>query len=494
MHNPTSKPDTRLVNRDIGVNMKWSNTCNYCGLYWTDCTCHERDYPEQVNYDHYESSWDENQYEQEQNYAFWDPDWDPERIEEIENAIKIFNISKFRGTSLTAITARIVRDLSEEEREDQGFTKSEIEKLYKACILENIIIDKIVDCNVCGCPTDKSDEICDFCISENYTYVIKLKPDFAEAYYQRGLAKYKSNQFELAISDFDKAIELNPDFAEVHYRRGRLKFWKSVYKILEEEYELSQSELGNLRPKRADIPLSDLNSSISDFDKAIELDPNLTEAYFYRARAKDESKQYASAVADFDKAIEIEPGYVEDLHYREIAKRKAFDDYIALGNAELLKSESYNAVRYFDKAIEMQLDSAEAYYGRGLSVMYGKGISLGSCRYESATSDFNRAIELTPNDPKVYYRRGDAKHKLEQFESAIADYDRAIELSPDFYYAYYHRGHTKFKIKQFESAIVDYDKTIEPTPDCVEPYYYRGLAKFCLSEYHAAIADFSIVI
>ena len=449
---------TRFAIGDIGVNMKWSNSCSYCGCYWTVCTCHEHDYPEEVNYYHDEYS---------------------TRCNMCGEAIVSPTPINFSGTC----------SWCEKELQDESLSAAyEYAKSCGGTVVVSGGKVSVVDIR------EESDEQYGDDRDNNFTQTIKLKPDYAEAYYRRGCARYKWNQFGLANSDFDKAIELKPDYAEAYYRRGRLKFWQSEYQVIEAEYELSHSESGTLNLKCSDTPPLDLTSSISDFDKAVELNPDSAEAYFYRGRAKDRSNQFASAVADFDKAIELQPDYVEAVHYREIAKRKAFDDYIAWGNAELRKPESYYAIDYFDKAIEMQPDSAVAYYSRGLAKMYGKGYSLGSCRYESANSDFDKAIELTPDDPKVYYRRGDVKHKLKQFESAIADYDKAIELSPDFYYAYYHRGHTKYKLKHFESAISDYDKTIEPTPDCVDPYYYRGLAKFCLSEYDAAIADFSIVI
>ncbi len=415
---------TRFAIGDIGVNMKWSNSCSYCGCYWTVCTCHEHDYPEEVNYYHDEYS---------------------TRCNMCGEAIVSPTPINFSGTC----------SWCEKELQDESLSAAyEYAKSCGGTVVVSGGKVSVVDIR------EESDEQYGDDRDNNFTQTIKLKPDYAEAY----------------------------------YRRGRLKFWQSEYEVIEAEYELSHSESGTLNLKCSDTPPPDLTSSISDFNKAVELNPDSAEAYFYRGRAKDRSNQFASAVADFDKAIELQPDYVEAVHYREIAKRKAFDDYIAWGNAELCKPESYYAIDYFDKAIEMQPDCAEAYYSRGLAKMYGKGISLGACRYESATSDFDKAIVITPDDPKVYYRRGDVKHKLKQFESAIADYDKAIELSPDFDYAYYHRGHTKYKLKQFESAISDYDKTIEPTPDCVDPYYYRGLAKFCLSEYDAAIADFSIVI
>ncbi len=48
---------------------------------------------------------------------------------------------------------------------------------------------------------------------EDYNKAIELDPDFAEAYYLRGVAYYVFDDPEQAIEDFTKAIELDPNFA-----------------------------------------------------------------------------------------------------------------------------------------------------------------------------------------------------------------------------------------------------------------------------------------
>ena len=57
-----------------------------------------------------------------------------------------------------------------------------------------------------------------------------------------------------------------------------------------------------------------------------------------------------------------------------------------------------------------------------------------------AISHYDKAIQLDP-DTAVYYRnRGVAYNKLAQYENAITDYTMAIQLDPDYALAYYNRG------------------------------------------------------
>ena len=50
----------------------------------------------------------------------------------------------------------------------------------------------------------------------DYDLAIDLDPDYAEAYYRRGLAKQSLEQYEAAIIDYNDAIRINPDYAEAY--------------------------------------------------------------------------------------------------------------------------------------------------------------------------------------------------------------------------------------------------------------------------------------
>lgn len=54
--------------------------------------------------------------------------------------------------------------------------------------------------------------------------VIRVMPEFSQAYHYRGLAFYNNDQKKLALEDFNKAIMLDPDFAIAYRNRGILHF------------------------------------------------------------------------------------------------------------------------------------------------------------------------------------------------------------------------------------------------------------------------------
>jgi tetratricopeptide (TPR) repeat protein len=57
----------------------------------------------------------------------------------------------------------------------------------------------------------------------DYTKAIEFNPQFADAYFNRGLAKYSLGDKNGSIADWTKAIEVNPQYAEAYYNRGYAK-------------------------------------------------------------------------------------------------------------------------------------------------------------------------------------------------------------------------------------------------------------------------------
>jgi len=77
--------------------------------------------------------------------------------------------------------------------------------------------------------------LCRNCII-NYTKAIELKPDYADAYNNRGNAYAAKGQHEQASADYTKAIELQPDYASVYNNRGnaysgKMKYDQAIYNL-----------------------------------------------------------------------------------------------------------------------------------------------------------------------------------------------------------------------------------------------------------------------
>ncbi len=154
----------------------------------------------------------------------------------------------------------------------------------------------------------------------------------------------------------------------------------------------------------------EVDRAIADYDRAIELKPDLAEAYNNRGNAYWNKGEVDRAIADYDRAIELKPDYAEAYYNRGIAYRN--------------KGEVDRAIADYDRAIELKPDYAEAYNNRGIAY-WNKG------EVDRAIADYDRAIELKPDDAEAYYNRGIAYKMQGNTDQARADFEKSLELSDD---------------------------------------------------------------
>lgn len=123
-----------------------------------------------------------------------------------------------------------------------------------------------------------------------------------------------------------------------------------------------------------------------------------------------------------------------------------------------------------------------AYNDRGNA--HGKKSDL-----QSALADFNKVIELNPEDPDAFYNRGLTYKKLAKIDRAFRDYSEAIKRNPRYAKAYNNRGAIYGQRGEFYDAITDFNHAIFLTGKNASAFYNRGLAYYSLGEYKNAISD-----
>ena len=115
---------------------------------------------------------------------------------------------------------------------------------------------------------------------------IELKPDFADAWNNRGVALDKLGRHEEALEAFDKAIELKPDYSDAWNNRG-----------------VTLGKLGRHE------------EALKAYDKAIELKPDFASAWYNKACSYSLKGDKENALKNLSKAIDL------DAKYKEMAKR-----------------------------------------------------------------------------------------------------------------------------------------------------------------------------
>ncbi len=126
------------------------------------------------------------------------------------------------------------------------------------------------------------------------------------------------------------------------------------------------------------------------------------------------NKDYIGAIAQLNKGIAINPNFSEFYHYRGRAKDLLLDFRGALGDYNLTLTLDPNSI-------------GEVFFERGQ-------IKLSLKDFTGALLDFNKALKLNDKDPRFYLGRGAAKWNLGQKDAGCLDFSKAGELgSSDAY-------------------------------------------------------------
>lgn len=79
-------------------------------------------------------------------------------------------------------------------------------------------------------------------------------------------------------------------------------------------------------------------------------------------------------------------------------------------------------------------------------------------QFEDAIKCFDRAIEINPKSAHVHNGRGLSYRELGNLDKAIHDFSRAIELWIGFADAYYNRGIAYFEQEKYDQALKDFQQ------------------------------------
>lgn len=156
----------------------------------------------------------------------------------------------------------------------------------------------------------------------------------------------------------------------------------------------------------------EFEESLYYFDKAIELRPTLATAYSHRALARVNINDLEGALRDAKQAQRLDDSEI--------------DPYIVIGRVYAIQGESFLALENFNKAVELAPDDGGTYWWRG---RFWRDVVQ---NFVAAYDDFNKAIELEPAIASIYLDRAtllfDAGTSLDLVK---ADLNEAISLSQE---------------------------------------------------------------
>jgi tetratricopeptide (TPR) repeat protein len=172
-----------------------------------------------------------------------------------------------------------------------------------------------------------------------------------------------------------------------------------------------------------------------------------------------------------------------EAYYQRAMARKGRSDSDNEGKAEDLQC----ALKYFDKAVELETAVPVAYYGRARCRMEMSSTpDTESEQWQNAANDCTQAIALDRCFAEAFTTRATARSKLGEVESAMQDLDEALRLNDRLAKAYYNRGNLRLLLAQYELAQADFEKAH------LSGYDDQGNIKWGLSQAYLGQGEFAL--
>ena len=228
-------------------------------------------------------------------------------------------------------------------------------------------------------------------------------------------------QTHKAISLYKQAIDLDPEFALAYAKLAGIQKRKRTYGVPREVW---------------------YDSSMRLIDRALLLEPELTEAYYERAELRIEDDQWELAEKDLAKVIQLDPNNVDALN--------------RLGNRKIDQGDHKEGVRLVLEAWSRQtIDDLEDFNSiNSIALRYYR---IGEI--DSAFIIIDRSLEINPKQPGLLAGLAGAATTQGDLKRSNHYYRKLLSLNPEDYFAMRELARNLTWMGEYEQSIEFFQKS-----------------------------------
>ena len=271
--------------------------------------------------------------------------------------------------------------------------------------------------------------------------------NLSQAYRQKGdfVNAYATIQQAKTIAPTNEMVKKQADIITKEYGANRYSIATSAFEA--GDYQRAINEYSKIKPATVDScigiaasyqALNNTQEAINYYKKAMHIDNKNAELPYYIATIYANNDDLTNAKQYVEMALGKNPNN---------AKAKELAEYIDAKNVEISLA---NAVKLYEEQ-----------------------------NYKSAIEQFNKVLQITPNNATVYYYRAMAFDGLNDYQKAISDYQQTLRYAPDMIIAYYSMGVDYDALNDFTAAKENYKMYVEKS---VDDDAYRRYAQSRINE------------
>jgi tetratricopeptide (TPR) repeat protein len=232
-----------------------------------------------------------------------------------------------------------------------------------------------------------------------------------QAYINNAINNLEEGNIGGALTNLDEAIKLDSTIWVCHYYRGVCK--KQLLRFKESEADFLMALALNPTLVEAHIELGETFIALNDgpkaafqFNKAISKKPLMPEGYCYLGDLAYLERDYEKAERQYKKSVQVDTKFA--LGYLKLGLLLANHQY---SFSPLTKG---SPISLFDKAISVDPSFSWGYFWRGYTL-------LGQLNTEAGLADWNKVVELNPQNPFFAMMRAFLFIELQDFDKAFVD-------------------------------------------------------------------------
>ena len=213
--------------------------------------------------------------------------------------------------------------------------------------------------------------------------------------------------------------------------------------------------------------------AITNFQKALEFDPDLAAAYYYIGDTYLKMDRLDPALEALEKAVELDPAYISAYH--------------SIGTAYLEKGDSAQARDFFETLVSKKPDDCQ------IQVAYGYVMANQLGEVDKGLQAFEKAKSLCPDDPAPYQYLAYALPEDRTAEN-IENFKRYLELTEggetdlealQYLFSLY------FADERYQEAKTTIDQVLAADPANANLQLYAGVVESKLGNHQQAIDHYT---